>query len=568
MVKIVHYFLLFFISNLIYSENIASGKTVIANESMVVTRHYLASRVGNEVLLAGGNAIDASVAISFALSVVLPQASPIGGGGFMVIHEAETGENFTIDYREMAPEKASEDMFIVDGEVDRSLALESYLSSGVPGTVYGLYLAHQKFGKLPWKELIKPAIKLASDGFDITPTLAKSINTYKDKLSKTDDGKAIFFRNGEPLKAGELLVQKDLGETLTLISRKGPAGFYKGTTAQKIQKDMRLNGGLMSLKDLRNYKAKYREPIEFDYKDLSIVTMAPPSSGGLILGLMFNMLEHVDLDTSNPHDIENIHKIAEIMQIAFSIRSVYLADSDFYEVPSDQFLNKKKAELLSRRINKEQSSTAKEFDPETFKFKENTTHYSVADKFGNIVSTTTTLNTAFGSGIVIKDTGILMNNEMDDFSAAPNQPNYFGLLGAYANRIEPNKRPLSSMTPTIVFQKDKPYMVTGAQGGSRIITAVLQVILNYYEFKLSAEESVYLPRYHHQWQPELLMFESFDEELKKELLDKGYSLYNRPATYDFSNGITSSIMFKEDKLIGVSDNRSDDFLSIGTNKND
>ena len=377
MVKIVRYFLLFFISNLIYSESIESGKTVIANESMVVTRHYLASKVGNEVLLAGGNAIDASVAISFALSVVLPQASPIGGGGFMVIHEAETGENFTIDYREMAPEKATEDMFIVNGEVDRSLALESYLSSGVPGTVYGLYLAHQKFGKLPWKELIKPAIKLAIDGFDITPTLAKSINTYKDKLSKTDDGKDIFFRNGEPLMAGDLLVQKDLGETLTLISKKGPAGFYKGSTAQKIQRDMRLNGGLIGLKDLRNYKAKYREPIEFDYKDLSIVTMAPPSSGGLILGLMFNMLEHIDLDTSNPHDIENIHKIAEIMQIAFSIRSVYLADSDFYEVPSDQFLNKKKAELLSRRINKEQSSTAKEFDPETFKFKENTKRYEI-----------------------------------------------------------------------------------------------------------------------------------------------------------------------------------------------
>ncbi len=568
MVKIVRYFLLFFISNLIYSESIESGKTVIANESMVVTRHYLASKVGNEVLLAGGNAIDASVAISFALSVVLPQASPIGGGGFMVIHEAETGENFTIDYREMAPEKATEDMFIVNGEVDRSLALESYLSSGVPGTVYGLYLAHQKFGKLPWKELIKPAIKLAIDGFDITPTLANSINTYKDKLSKTDDGKDIFFRNGEPLMAGDLLVQKDLGETLTLISKKGPAGFYKGSTAQKIQRDMRLNGGLISLKDLRNYKAKYREPIEFDYKDLSIVTMAPPSSGGLILGLMFNMLEHIDLNTSNPHDIENIHKIAEIMQIAFSIRSVYMADSDFYDVPSNQFLNKKKAELLSRRINRDQSSTVEDFDPETFKFKENTTHYSVADKFGNIVSTTTTLNTAFGSGIVIKDTGILMNNEMDDFSAAPNQPNYFGLLGAYANRIEPNKRPLSSMTPTIVFHKDKPYMVTGAQGGSRIITAVLQVILNYYEFKLSAEEAVYLPRYHHQWQPEMLMFESFDEELKEELLNKGYSLYNRPATYDFSNGITSSIMFEGDKLIGVSDNRSDDFLSIGTNKNE
>ena len=568
MVKIFRIILIFLASNLIYSENIESGKTVIANESMVVTRHYLASEVGNEVLLAGGNAIDASVAISFALSVVLPQASPIGGGGFMVVHEGETGKNYTIDYRETAPEKASENMFILDGVVDRSLALESYLSSGVPGTVYGLYIAHQKFGKLPWKELIEPAIKLAVEGFIISPTLANSLNTYKDKLAKTEDGKTIFFKNEQPLKSGDLLVQEDLGNTLTLISEKGPAGFYKGTTAQKIQKDMKLNGGLISSNDLRNYKAKFRKPIEFNYKDLSIITMGPPSSGGLILALMFNMLEHVELDRSNPHAIDNIHNIAEIMQIAFSIRSVHMADSDFYEVPYSEFLNKKKAELLSRRISEDQTSSAVDFDPETFKFKENTTHYSVVDKFGNMVSTTTTLNTAFGSGIVIKDTGVLMNNEMDDFSAAPDQPNYFGLLGAYANRIEPKKRPLSSMTPTIVFYKDKPYMVTGAQGGSRIITAVMQVILNYYEFRLSAEDAVYLPRYHHQWQPELLMFESFNEELKKELVNKGYNLHNRPATYDFSNGITSSIMIEGNRLIGVSDNRSDDFMSIGVNKDE
>ncbi|MDA9730851.1 gamma-glutamyltransferase [Gammaproteobacteria bacterium] len=550
------------------NDQIIRGKTVIADQSMIVTRHYLASEIGNQILLDGGNAIDASVAVSFALSVVLPQASPIGGGGFMIIHDKNTNTDYALDYREMAPNKATEDMFVVDGKVNRNLALESYLSSGVPGTVYGLYIAHQRFGILPWKKLIEPAIILARDGFPITDTLAKSLETYKEKLAKTTDGRKIFFKDGSILKSGELLVQSDLANTLKLIAQKGPAGFYKGLTAQKIQLDMRKNGGLISSADLRNYKAKFRTPIRFNYKDLSIVTMPLPSSGGLILALMLNMIEQLELDQTNPHSAENIQKISEIMQIAYSLRSVYMADSDFYDVPEEEFLSKDKAKDLLENINLERMSTAEEYDPVKFKFKENTTHYSIADSFGNIVSTTTTLNTAFGSGVVIKDTGLLMNNEMDDFSASPNQPNYFGLLGTYANRIEPQKRPLSSMTPTIVFKNDQPYLVTGAQGGSRIITAVLQVILNYYEFGLSPEESVYKSRYHHQWLPEHLMYESFDEEVIKNLEARGFILYQRPATYDFSNGITSSIMFEDEKLIGVSDFRSDDFLSIGINKNE
>ena len=547
---------------------VVKGKTISSDHSMVVTRHYIASEVGNQILLDGGNAIDASVAVSLALSVVLPQASPIGGGGFMIIYDEETNQNYALDYREMAPKKATEDMFVVDGKVDRTLALDSYLSSGVPGTVYGLYIAHQKFGILPWKKLVEPAVQLAKKGFPITDTLAKSLETYKEKLAKTPDGRDIFFNDGAVLKSGDLLIQKDLARTLELIANKGPAGFYKGLTAQKIHQDMRKNGGLITLSDLRNYKAKFRTPIEFTYKDLSIVTMPLPSSGGLILALMLNMIEQLELDKSNPHTPENILKISEIMQIAYSLRSVYMADSDFYDVPEEAFLSKEKAKQLLTNINLKRMSTADDYDPVKFKFKENTTHYSIADGFGNIVSTTTTLNTAFGSGIVIKDTGLLMNNEMDDFSASPNQPNYFGLLGTYANRIEPFKRPLSSMTPTIVFKEGQPYLVTGAQGGSRIITAVMQVILNYYEFGLSAEDSVYKPRYHHQWLPEHLMYENFDEELLDELTKMGFNLYQRPATYDFSNGITSSIMFENNNLIGVSDFRSDDFLSIGVNKNE
>jgi gamma-glutamyltranspeptidase/glutathione hydrolase len=281
---------------------------------------------------------------------------------------------------------------------------------------------------------------------------------------------------------------------------------------------------------------------------------------------MFNMLEEATLDTEDPHAAKNILTTSEIMQIAYSLRSVHMADSDFYDVPINEFLSKDKAKELMANVSLTKTSSTEDFDPVKYKFKENTTHYSIADKYGNLVSTTTTLNTAFGSGVVIKDTGILLNNEMDDFSAAPNQPNYFGLLGAYANRIEPQKRPLSSMTPTIVFKDNKPYLITGAQGGSRIITAVLQIILNYYEYGLSAEESVYAPRYHHQWQPEYLMYESFETELIKDLEQMGFNLFLRTPTYDFSNGITSSIMFEGDNLIGVSDNRSEDFLSIGVSK--
>ena len=561
-------FLLTILFPVLSNSEIVKGKTITSNHSMVVTRHYIASEVGNQILLDGGNAIDASVAVSFALSVVLPQASPIGGGGFMVIHDKSTGTNHALDYREMAPAKATEDMFIVDGEVDRELALYSYQSSGVPGTVNGLYIAHQKFGLLPWKQLIEPAIRLAKDGFIISETLGKTFESYKDKLNKSPDGKEIFFNEGAILKSGELLIQKDLAKTLNLIAQKGAAGFYEGSTAQKIHLDMQKNGGLITSSDLTNYKAKFRLPIEFAYKDLSIVTMPLPSSGGLILALMLNMIEHLELDLSDPHSVENIQKISEIMQIAYSLRSIHMGDSDFYKVPEEEFLNKKKAKDLLKNINLSRMSNAEDYDPVKFKFKENTTHYSIADSFGNIVSTTTTLNTAFGSGIVIKDTGILMNNEMDDFSASPNQPNYFGLLGTHANRIEPFKRPLSSMTPTIVFKDNKPYLVTGAQGGSRIITAVLQVILNYYEFGLSPEESVYKPRYHHQWLPEHLMYEFFDDKLIEKLQEKDFILYQRPSTYNFSNGITSSIMFEEDNLIGVSDFRSDDFLSIGVNKNE
>ena len=552
--------LLIFITSSIFGETIHRGKVVEANNSMVVTRHFLATEIGNNVLQNGGNAIDASIAISFALAVVLPQAGNIGGGGFMVIHNQDS--NFTIDYREQAPLLATEKMFITDGLYDPELALESYQSSGTPGAVAGMYLAHQEFGSIKWKDLIQPSIDLARNGFIVTKTLEHALENNIKKLKKYEATRKIFFKHGMTLRAGDRLIQKDLANTLELIAINGQDGFYKGRTAQLIEQDMLNNDGLMSQKDLSLYQAKMREPIEFTYKDLDVITMPPASSGGLMLALMLNMIENLELDNESQSP-QNILKISEVMQIAYSLRSVYLGDSDFYEVPFSEFLSKDKAKELLSNINFDNSTRKEDFEPEKFKFKENTTHYSVIDEYGNAVSNTTTLNTAFGSGVVIEGTGILMNNEMDDFSSSPGIENYFLLLGNEANKIEPLKRPLSSMTPTIVLREGKPFIITGAQGGSRIITAVLHIILNYYEFNMSAKDAVYANRYHHQWNPDILMYEFMTNELQNDLENLGFKLYLRPANYDYSNGITSSIMIEDNKIIGVSDPRSDDYLAIG-----
>ena len=560
-IRIIFLYALLFAS--ISSETIQRGKVIEAKDTMVVTRHFLATEVGNNILREGGNAIDATVAISFALAVVLPQAGNLGGGGFMVIHSNNI--NYTIDYREQAPLGATENMFLIDGKYNQDLSLESYLSSGTPGSVAGLFLAHQKFGTLEWQELIQPALELAKNGFLVTETLEHALENNIEKLSKNEATKKIFFKHGMTLRAGDRLIQSDLAKTLQQIAEFGKDGFYKGTVAELIESDMKRNNGLISKNDLGLYEAKMREPIKFKYKELDIITMAPASSGGLMLALMLNMLEEVELD-KDPQSSLNILKISEIMQIAYSLRSIYIGDSDFYDVPFEEFLSKQKARDLLSRVNFIKTSTKESFIPESFKFKENTTHFSVVDQYGNAVSNTTTLNTAFGSGIVIDGTGILMNNEMDDFSSSPGVENYFQLLGNQANKIEPLKRPLSSMTPTIVLKDERPFIITGAQGGSRIITAVLHIILNYYEFAMSAKDAVYANRYHHQWNPPVLMYEYMDDKLIAELEKLGFVMYLRPANYDYSNGITSSIMIEDDIIIGVSDPRSKDYMAAGISK--
>jgi len=545
------------------AQEVIRGKTISATDSMIVTRHYLATEVGNDVLMDGGNAIDAAVAISFALAVVLPQAGNIGGGGFLVHYNKDKDSFYSIDYREQAPGKSYESMFIRNGKVDRNLAIQSYLSSGTPGSVHGLYEAHKRFGNLSWSRLLNPAIRLALNGFTVTKTLADSLKSNAQKLSATPDGKKIFFKNNQPLSEGDVLIQKDLAKTLTLIAENGAKGFYEGETAKKIADDMAENDGMITEEDLKQYRSKFRKPVKFNYKDLEIVAMPPPSSGGLLLQLMLRLFELNDINTNDPYDPKNILLTTEIMQLAYSVRSEYLGDPDFYDVPFESFSNEEITKKLNEMINFKQTSTANAYLPGEYFFKENTTHFSVADQFGNLVSNTTTLNTAFGSGVVIKDTGILMNNEMDDFSAAPGEPNYFGLLGNEANKIEPFKRPLSSMTPTIVFKGGEPFLLTGAQGGSRIITAALQVILNFYEYGLSPEESVMNARYHHQWLPDKLYYEkdlnnSFNTSLRNELQSLGFTLEERE-----TNGITASIMFHDKKMTGVSDKRSSDYLAIG-----
>lgn len=557
-------FLILIFSLNLQTENL-TGKTVVADQTMVVTRHYLASEVGNQVLTKGGNAIDAAVAVSFALAVVLPQAGNIGGGGFMIFYDKEDDNIYSLDYREMAPVNATENMFMVEGKRNRELALESYLSSGTPGTVHGMYNIHKKFGKLPWDELLEPSIELALEGFKVTNELAEALENEKVKLGKSNNTKKIFFKNGEPLKKDDLLIQSDLANTLKLIAIYGSDGFYKGETAKKIALDMNNNGGLINEEDLSGYYSKFRDPIIFNYKKLKIASMPPPSSGGLLLGLMLNMLENFNLSKDH-NDVQNILIISEIMQIAFSLRAKHIGDEDFYPVPIDKFLSKNIAADLSKKVNNKKTSKNSEINNTNIIFKENTTHFSIIDKYGNAVSNTTTLNTGFGSGIVIKDTGILMNNEMDDFSSAPGVENYFSLLGSAANKIEPKKRPLSSMTPTIVFEGDEVRVITGAQGGGRIITAVLQIIINYFEYKLGPELSVSTNRYHHQWFPEKLYYENFDNKTLHELKKLGFELEKRELEDYYSNGITSTIIIEGDKIIGISDPRLDDYSSVGSSE--
>ena len=538
-------------------KNIAQGKN-----GMVTTQHFLATAVGEKILNSGGNAYDAAIAVGFTLAVVLPRAGNIGGGGFMVIHDSTLNKQFSIDYREKAPINSDKDMYLnSDGTFnDQKLSTFGYLASGVPGTVAGLWEVHSKFGSLEWSKLLEDAIYYAENGFYITPYLSDMLVKYESKLSFYPETKKIFQKNNQDFE-NKKLVQKDLAKTLKLIAQYGRDGFYLGPVAEKIHTQMQLNGGLITKDDLENYQPVWRTPLKSTYRDTEIITMGPPSSGGVHVIQMLNILESHNVSKIEHNSSEYINLLTEIMKYAYADRSKYLGDPDYYEVPVSQIISKNYAKTINEKIKIGKVTPSSVIYPGTFSDNESyeTTHFSIVDKDGNAVSSTYTLNSTFGSGVVIKNTGILMNNEMDDFAAAPGIPNQFGLLGAEANQIVPGKRPLSSMTPTIVRKDGDFFFTTGSPGGSRIITAVLQSIINIVDYDMNLEEANAAKRIHHQWQPDLLQIESsIDPEIKNQLLELKYNIkIINPAT------CLQTIMYKDNMYYGYGDFRRPDAFASG-----
>jgi len=536
-------------------------ETAISSTGMVTTQHYIATKVGEKVLSDGGNAYDAAVAIGFALAVVLPRAGNIGGGGFMLMYNENNQEAFSIDYREKAPAASYQKMYLNNqGELIKGKSTYGYLASGVPGTVAGLWEVHKKFGSLPWNKLLAPAIDLAENGFEVSVYMSDMLIRYHKKLSGFEETSKIFQKD-YPNFLTKKFIQKDLAQTLKIIARNGRDGFYKGKIANHIAKDMSQNGGLITKADLENYQPVWRKPLVGTYKDVNIITMGPPSSGGVHVLQMLNILENFNLKKLGHNSIEYVNILTETMKHAYADRSLYLGDPDYYQVPVSKLINKTYANNIASKISKNKITPSSKIKPgrlddfESFE----TTHFSVADSQGNIISSTYTLNSSFGSGVVIKGTGILMNNEMDDFSAAPGIPNQFGLLGSEANEIQPGKRPLSSMTPTIVTKNNKFFFSTGSPGGSRIISAVLQSIINIVDFDMNLEDATKAIRIHHQWYPDLLQIENgYPKSMATTLENNGYNVkFIKPAT------CIQTIMKSNEIYYGYGDFRRPDAFASG-----
>ena len=535
---------------------------VYGKNGMVASEQGLATQVGLDILKQGGNAIDAAVAVGFALAVVLPNAGNIGGGGFMVLHDDKTGKDVAIDFREIAPAKASRDMYLDNqGNVIDGKSLFTHDASGVPGTVAGMEYALKKWGTMPLSKVLEPAIKLADKGFIVSDVLAQTLKEEKSTLGKWSSSKAIFFKNGEPLKSGDLLVQKDLAKSLRLIAKQGAKAFYQGEIATKIAKEMQSHGGTMTLEDLKAYKVVERQPIIGDYRGYKVVTMPPPSSGGVHLIEILNMLEHYPIKEDGVNSAKNIHHMAESMKLAYADRSEYLGDPDFVKIPVTGLTSKAYANERVKTIDDNKarlSSNIKPGKPQPYE-SDQTTHFSVMDKAGNAAAVTYTLNLNFGSGIVVEGTGILLNNEMDDFSVKPGVPNAFGLVGGTANAIEAKKRPLSSMTPTIVMKNNKPWLVTGSPGGARIITTVLQSVVNTIDHEMNPAEAIITPRVHHQWLPdELRVEEGISPDTIKLLQDKGHKVVTKAPM-----GRIQIIQADDSGFYGYSDPRNPDGKTLG-----
>jgi len=502
---------------------------VVSDKGMVVSQSLLASQIGADMLAQGGNAIDAAVATGFALAVTLPQAGNIGGGGFMLVYLAQQQRTIAIDYREIAPLSADKNLFLNElGEVDEAKARFSHAAAGVPGSVAGLVHALENYGDLPLATVLKPAIELAENGITVTQPLAYSLAHAEQRLRKWPASAGYFFRkDGSMLRPGDQWQQQDLATTLGKIASQGRDGFYKGSVADKIVAEMDQHGGLISLEDLANYKVVERKPVTGSYRGYTIAAMPPPSSGGVHLVQMLNILEGWELNKLGHNSADYLHRLIEAMRRAYADRSEYLGDPDFHPVPVAQLIDKTYAQTLRQGINLNKASASSDIAPglKTSYESPQTTHFSVWDDAGNVVSNTYTLNFSYGSGISVAGAGFLLNNEMDDFSAKPGVPNAYGLIGGAANAIGPHKRPLSSMTPTIVFKQGQPAFTTGSPGGSTIINTVLQTVLNVVDFEMNIAEAAAAPRIHHQWQPDKVFVEpGLNMDTRRLLEAKGHTV--------------------------------------------
>lgn len=526
------------------------------SNGMVVCAYPDAAQAGLDVLKKGGNAVDAAVAVQFALAVTHPQAGNIGGGGFMVYRPAKGVAN-TLDFREKAPAKANANMYLdAAGNVIPDMSLYTHQASGVPGSVDGMVTAHQKYGKLQWAALMQPSINLALKGFKITKRLAADMNRNDSEFRSLNPGKSYLLKDGG-WKEGDTLVQADLGKTLTLIRDKGRDGFYKGSTADLIIAEMKAGKGLFTKADLNNYHSVWRKPIIGNYKSYKIITMPPPSSGGMALLQLLKSVEAYPLHRYGFNSDSTVQLIVEAERRVYADRSKYLGDPDFYKVPVDSLLKPQYIKSRMQNFNWDAATPSTSIQPGTFIGYESdqTTHYSIVDKDGNAVSITTTLNDSFGSKIFVKGAGFLLNNEMDDFSSKPGVPNMYGLIGGKANSIQPGKRMLSSMTPTIVEKDGKLFLVVGTPGGSTIITSVFQTILNVIEFDMNIQQAVSARRFHHQWLPDVISIEAnaLDNATKAKLELKGYKVNNKGVI-----GRVDAILKTKTGYQGGADPRGDD----------
>lgn len=534
--------------------NYHSNKRVISRNGAVVSAHPLASRVGIQILKQGGNAVDAAIATQLALAVVYPGAGNLGGGGFMVAH-LSNGQNITIDFREKAPAAASRNMYLDEkGNVIQGKSEDGHPAAGVPGSVAGIF-AYYKYARLPFRKLIQPAIDLAENGFHITAAEANDLNENQDDFKKYNTVTPVFVKT-VAWKAGDVLVQKDLAKTLERIRDNGQKGFYEGETARLIVEEMQRGKGLISYEDLKNYTAKQREPVIFNYKkDFVLITMPLPSSGGILLPQMMRMVEEQDLKKYGFETVESVHLMTEVERLSYADRAKYLGDVDYYKVPVKTLVSSQYIKERMKKFKPDSAGNSEMIGAGTIPESEETTHFDTYDRNGNCVSITTTLNGGYGSRTVVGGAGFLLNNEMDDFSVKPGVPNMYGAVGGEANAILPGKRMLSSMTPTIVLYKGRPFLIVGTPGGTTITTSVFQTLIDIIEFGMSVSDAVNKPKFHHQWLPDILYVEKgFPEPVIIQLQKMGYTVEVRGAI-----GRTEVIrLFPSGEIEAVADGRGDD----------